>query len=79
MIPDQRQPGKETEHSLGLKQVFLGAFANAPSSLPYCRFISSALLPRSTASLHPPTLNPAATSPASGPARVLYNQDPPSA
>lgn len=58
MIPDQRHPGRETERSLGLKQVFLGASANVPSSLPYCRFIPPPLLPRSTASLHLPTLDP---------------------
>lgn len=79
MTPDQRHPGREAEHCLGLKQVFLEASANAPSSLPYYRFIPPALLPRSTASLHPSALDPAAASPASGPARILYNQDPPSA
>lgn len=80
MMPDQRHPGRKAERCLGLKQVFLEASANAPSSLPYRRFIPPPpLLPRSTASLPPSALDPAAASPASGPARILYNQDPPSA
>lgn len=46
MMPDQRHPGRKAERCLGLKQVFLEASANAPSSLPYCRFIPRLLFSR---------------------------------